>query len=83
MYIVIALLAFGSICRAAGATREIQTMQWTFEKEKEGGIPAGAAVFTGNWAARVDLGLRQATQGHSGKFSQGAFRYMAGIACGS
>ena len=54
MYIAIAFLAFGSICRAAEATKEIQTTQWTFEKEQTGKIPAGATVFAGNWAVRAE-----------------------------
>jgi hypothetical protein len=54
MYFAIAFLAVGSICRAAEATKEIQTTQWTFEKEQTGKIPAGATVFAGNWAVRAE-----------------------------
>ena len=54
MYFAIAFLAVGSICRAAEATKEIQTTQWAFEKEQTGKIPAGATVFAGNWAVRAE-----------------------------
>jgi hypothetical protein len=54
VFIVSAFLAFGSVCRVAEATKEIQATQWTFEKEQPGNIPAGATVFAGNWAVRTE-----------------------------
>jgi hypothetical protein len=54
LYITIALLAGGSMCRAAEASRASQTNQWTFDKEQTGKLPVGATVFAGNWAVRAE-----------------------------
>ena len=54
VFIAIESLVFGSICRATEATKEIQTIQWTFENEQAGKIPVGATVFAGNWAVRAE-----------------------------
>jgi hypothetical protein len=48
VYMAIALLAGGSICRAAETTKANQTNQWTFDKEQAGKLPVGATVFGGN-----------------------------------
>src|ERR1700681_3156027 len=29
-----------------------QTLQWTFDTDRIGGLPTGAQVFSGNWAVR-------------------------------
>jgi hypothetical protein len=31
-----------------------QTLQWTFDTDRVGGLPAGAQVFSGNWAVRAE-----------------------------
>jgi len=33
-----------------------QKLQWTFDTDQPGGLPAGATVFSGNWAVRAESG---------------------------
>jgi Domain of Unknown Function (DUF1080) len=51
-------LAGSSLCLAADTTKinpgAGQATQWTFDKDLVGSLPAGATVFTGNWAVRSD-----------------------------
>jgi 3-keto-disaccharide hydrolase len=54
MYMAIASLASGNICRAAEATKAGQSNQWTFDKEQAGKVPVETKVLAGNWAVRAE-----------------------------
>jgi len=50
----VAMLAGGSMCWAAEATKTSQATLWTLDKEQTGKLPAGATVFAGNWEIRAE-----------------------------
>ena len=56
MFMVVSMLAGGSMCRAAETAKAGEITQWTFDKEQAGKLPAGATVFAGNWIVRAESG---------------------------